>query len=113
MAFLPERNYIEETLVSGYTLSLGPDTFQSSDISRYSIVSFQVNTNSITGVNRFKLEQSANGTNWVPLKDVFYELETGAGSLVIEKSAFSGKYVRFNITDTDTGTISVLLICKR
>ncbi len=113
MAFLPERNYIEETLVSGYTLTSGPDTFQSSDISRYSIISFQVIATSVTGVNRFKLEQSANGVSWVPLKDVNYELETGAGALVIEKSAFSGKYVRFNLTDTDSGTISVLLICKR
>lgn len=113
MAFLPERNYIEETLVNNYSLNSGPDTFQSSDISRYSIISFQVITTSINGINRFRLEQSSNGTSWVPLKDVSYELETGAGSLVIEKSAFSGKYVRFNIIDADSGTINVLLVCKR
>lgn len=113
MAFLPERNYIEETLLSGYTLTSGADTFQSSDISRYSIISFQVIASGINGINRFKLEQSSNGTSWVPLKDISYELETGSGALVIEKSAFSGKYVRFNITDADSGTLTVLLICKR
>lgn len=113
MAFLPEKTYIEETLVSGYSLNSGPTSFQSSDISRYNTISFQINTSSITGINRFKVEQSSDGLNWVPLKDILYELETGGGSLVVEKSSFSGKYVRFNITDTTTGTISVLLICKR
>lgn len=113
MAYIPEKLVFEETLVSSYNLSNGPDTFISSDVSIYSIISFQVNASSVTGINRFKLEQSANGTNWVPLKDINYELETGGGSLVIEKSSFSGKYVRFNLTDTDAGTVSVLLICKR
>jgi hypothetical protein len=113
MAFLPERNYIEETLASSYNLTSGSDIFQSSDISRYSIISFQVIASSINGINRFRLEQSSNGTSWVPLKDITYELETGSGSLIIEKSAFSGKYVRFNLTDTDSGTLTVILICKR
>jgi hypothetical protein len=113
MAFLPERNYIEETLASSYNLGSGPDNFQSSDISRYTIISFQVIASGINGINRFRLEQSSNGTSWVPLKDITYELETGSGTLIIEKSAFSGKYVRFNLTDADSGTLTVLLICKR
>lgn len=113
MAFLPERNYIQETLALNYSLGSGTNSFTSSDISKFTIISFQINTSSITGVNRFKLEQSSDNSKWVPLKDIIYELDLGAGSLVIEKSFFSGSYVRLRLTDTSSGTITVLLTCKR
>jgi len=113
MAFLPERNYVEQTLASSYSLSSGTSAFTSNDISRYKVISFQVVANSITGVNKFVLEQSSDGTNWVSMKDNTYELNTGGGSFIIEKSNFSGKYVRFRLTDTDSGSISIYLISKR
>lgn len=113
MAFLPERNHKEYTLATSYNLSNGASAFTSVDISRFTIISFQIVANSVTGVNTFQLEQSADGTNWVPLKDIIYELSSGGGSLVIEKSAFSGKYVRLDLIDTDSGTISIFLTCKR
>jgi len=113
MAFLPERNYVKETLASNYSLGSGTSSFTSSEISRYTIISFQVIASSITGVNRFKVEQSFNGTDWNPMKDIVYELDAGGGSLVIEKSMFSGSYARLRLTEVNSGNISVFLTCKR
>lgn len=113
MAFLPERNHKEYTLATNYDLGNGVSAFTSVDISRFTIISFQIVANGVTGTNRFQLEQSADGSNWVPLKDIIYELSSGGGSLVIEKSAFSGKYVRLDLTDADSGNIDIYLTCKR
>ena len=41
MAFLPERNFLEETLVSNYDLSNGPTGFTTSDISEFNTLSLQ------------------------------------------------------------------------
>lgn len=113
MAFLPERNYVEQTLVSNYPLSSGSSAFTSNDISRYKIISFQLIATSITGINKFVLEQSSDGINWVSLKDNTYEIGSGGGTLIIEKSNFSGKYVRFRFTETDSGSVTIYLISKR
>ena len=113
MAFLPQRNYVEETLANSYNLSLGSTNFDSGNIADYNKFSLQVNTVGLSGTNRFRIEQSADGTNWVPINDTIYVLDNGGGSIVVQKNDFSGKYVRVNLIDAGAGTLTIILIMKR
>jgi hypothetical protein len=113
MAFLPQRNFVEETLVNSYNLSAGISAFTSTNISDYNIISFQINANGINGNTTFVLEQSLDNINWTPISEDVYFLDNGSGSLTIQKSNFSGKYIRLRLTNAGSGTISVFLLSKR
>lgn len=112
MAFLPEKNFLEEVVVTSYSLSGGTSAFTSSDISKYTTLSLQFNYTSIQGDNEFILEQSNDNTNWSELSES-YILPLGSGNFVIDKGIFSGKYVRINFTITGTGNITIKLLAKR
>lgn len=112
MAFLPERTYLEETLVNSYDLSNGISAFTSSDISQYITTSLQFVYNGVAGSNVFTIEQSNDNINWSNLSEE-YELPVSTGNLIIDKGSFSGKYIRVNITTVGTGTLSVYLLAKR
>ena len=71
MAFLPERNFLEETLVSNYDLSNGTSGFTTSDISEFNTLSLQFIYSSVAGSNLFTLEQSNDNTNWSDLSEEF------------------------------------------
>ena len=112
MAFLPERTYLEETLVSSYDLSNGISAFTSSDISQYITTSLQFVYSNIQGSTIFTLEQSNDNTNWSDLSEE-YELPVSTGNFIIDKGSFSGKYIRVNVSTVGTGTLSVYLLAKR
>ena len=112
MAFLPERNFLEETLVSNYDLSNGPTGFTTSDISEFNTLSLQFIYTSVAGTNVFVLEQSNDNTNWSDLSEE-YELPVSTGNFIIDKGSFSGKYIRVNVSTVGTGTLSVYLLAKR
>lgn len=113
MAFLPQRNYKEQTLANSYNLSNGITAFTSDNIAEFNKISLQINTTGLTGSNSFKLEQSSDNFNWTPFNDNTYVLDLGSGSLVIQKNDFSGKYIRVNLNDATNGTLSIFLIAKR
>ena len=112
MAFLPERNFLEETLVSNYDLSNGPTGFTTSDISEFNTLSLQFIYSSVAGSNLFTLEQSNDNTNWSDLSEEFM-VPVGGGNFIIDKGVFSGKYVKVNITTTTSGNLSIVSLAKR
>lgn len=112
MAFLPEKNFLEETLTSGYSLSNGVTAFTSSDISRYLTTSIQFIYSTTNGENEFCLEQSNDSTNWSLLSDE-YIIPIGSGNFIIDKGTFSGKHLRVNFKKVGTGTITIKLLSKR
>jgi hypothetical protein len=112
MAFLPQRTYLEENLAKNYDLSNGVSAFTSSDISEFLTFSLQFNYSSIDGSNLFILEQSNDNLNWSNLSEE-YEIPVGSGNFIIDKSSFTGKYVRVNLNSTNIGIITIVLICKR
>lgn len=111
MAFLPERLFIEEHLATGATLSTS-STFTSSDLSKYTSVSMQFIYSSVTGKNIFKIVQSNDGTNFSDLSEE-YQLPIGSGNLSIDKTSFSGKYIRIDFITTGNGTLTIKLLGKR
>lgn len=112
MAFLPEKTYIEETIANAYSLSSGPTSFQSSDLSRFTNFSIQFTCTSITGENDFVIDQSNDGTSWSILSEE-YQIKIGSSDFVIDKSIFTGKYIRVHVKNTGTGTLTIKLIAKR
>lgn len=112
MAFLPERNYIEETLANNYDLSSGLSAFTSSDVSKYITISLQFIYSNTKGDNDFLLEQSNDATNWSNLSE-FYSLPIGNGNFIIDKNTFSGKHIRVNFNTTSSGNLTINLIAKR
>ena len=112
MAFLPERNFLEETLVSNYDLSNGPTGFTTSDISEFNTLSLQFIYTSVAGTNVFVLEQSNDNTNWSDLSEE-YAIPVGAGNFIIDKGTFSGKYVKINVTSTTSGNLTIISLAKR
>lgn len=112
MAFLPQRTFLEETIVSNYNLSNGVTSFTSSDISKYLTFSLQFTYTNIAGDNEFILEQSNDSINWGNLSDV-HKLPLGSGNFIIDKNTFSGKYIRINILNTNLGTLTINLLAKR
>ena len=113
MAFLPQRNYVEQTLASSYNLSTGITAFTSDNIAEYNKISFQISVVGASGTNRFEIEQSSDNTTWVPVNDTTYVLDSGGGDILIQKNDFSGKYVRINLLDAGNGTLTIILIAKR
>lgn len=112
MAFLPEKNFLEQTLISGYSLSNGVTAFTSSDISKYMTISLQFQCSSINGDTEFCLEQSNDSTNWSLLSDE-YVIPIGSGNFIIDKGTFSGKYLRVNLKLVGTGNLTIKLLAKR
>lgn len=112
MAFLPEKTYIEETIANAYSLSSGPTSFQSSDLSRFTNFSIQFTCTSINGDTDFVIDQSNDGTVWSVLSEE-YEIPLGSSNFVIDKSLFTGKYIRVHIKNTGSGTLTIKLIAKR
>ena len=113
MAFLPQRNYVEDTLVNSYNLNNGLTAFTSSNIADYNTISIQINANGLSGSNRFILEQSNDNSNWIALNSDIYVLDNGTGTLSIQKSNFAAKYLRVRLLDAGNGTITIILISKR
>lgn len=113
MAFLPQRNFVEDILANNYNLNNGTTAFTSTNIAEYNTFSIQVNTTGLSGSNRFVLEQSNDGSNWIPINEDIYVLDLGSGSLSIQKTNFSGKYLRVRLLDAGNGTITIILISKR
>lgn len=112
MAFLPQRNYKEETLVSNYDLSSGLSAFTSSDLSEFNTLSVQFIYSTVVGSNIFNLEQSNDSTNWSDLSEN-YELPVSDGNFIIDKGTFSGKYVRVSITSSGEGTLTLKVLAKK
>jgi len=112
MAFLPERNFLEETLVTNYDLSNGISAFTSSDFSQFKTVSLQFNYTNSNQNNDFTLEQSNDLINWSDLSEQF-TLPVGSGSFVVDKNVFSGKYIRVNFKSVGSGNITIILLGKR
>lgn len=112
MAFLPERNFLEETLASNYDLSNGATGFTTSDISEFNTLSLQFVYGSVAGSNLFTLEQSNDNTNWSDLSEEFM-IPVGGGNFIIDKGVFSGKYVKINITTTTSGNLSIISLAKK
>lgn len=112
MAFLPEKTYLEETLISAYDLSTGVSTFTSSDLAKFSSISMHFSSTGVGGSNSFVIEQSGDSTNWSTLLDNS-ELPAGDSNFVIDKAFFSGKLIRVQLVTNETGTLNCTLIAKR
>jgi len=112
MAFLPERNFLEETLLSSYDLTNGVTAVTSSDISEFNSFSLQFNYSNISGSNLFTLEQSNDNLNWSNLSEEFM-IPVGSGNFIIDKTLFTGKYIRVDITTITSGVLTIILLTKR
>jgi hypothetical protein len=112
MAFLPEKNFFEETLASSYNLSLGQTVFPSSNILKFNILSLQFIYANVGGLNEFIIEQSNDSINWSELSST-YDIPTGTGNFIIDKGTFTGKYVRVNIVSATGGTLTIKVLAKR
>jgi hypothetical protein len=112
MAFLPEKNFLEETIISGYSLSNGVTAFTSSDVSRYTTISLQFVYNNINGNTEFCLEQSNDNINWGLLSEN-YSIPIGSGNFTIDKGMFTGKHVRVNLKTSGVGNLTIKLLAKR
>ena len=112
MAFLPEKTYIEEVIANAYDLSDGPSNFQSADLSRFLNFSLHFDCSLIDGTNTFCIEQSNTGSAWSILSEN-YELSPGSSNFIIDKSIFTGKYIRVCLTTADAGILTIMLIAKR
>lgn len=112
MAFLPEKIFLEETIANNYDLSNGVVNFTSSDLSKYTILSLQFNYTDIIGDNVFILEQSNDNINWAELSES-YNLPILTGTFIIDKTSFTGKYLRINFNITFSGFITINLLAKK
>lgn len=112
MAYIPELTSFEETLINAYDLSNGPANFTSSNISQYRTFSLQfVGTN--LEDSDFFIEQSNNGTDWDEIPNGFIMLQPNQSAFTVERTNFTGKYLRIRFTDTTTGILSAYLIAKK
>jgi hypothetical protein len=112
MAYIPELTALEEALASSYDLSNGDTTFTSSDIGDYTKVNLQFSYSSVQGENVFVIEQSVDNTNWVEISET-YDLVNGSGTFIIDKSEFTAKYMRVNLSTATAGTLTITLLAKR
>lgn len=112
MAYIPELTALEEALASSYDLSNGDTTFTSSDIGDYTKVNLQFSYSGIQGENVFVIEQSVDNTNWVEISET-YDLVNGSGTFIIDKSEFTAKYMRVNLSTATAGTLTITLLAKR
>lgn len=112
MAFLPEKTYFEETLVSGYSLSNGATAFTSSDVSKYITLSIQFIYSNSNGDNEMVIEQSNDSINWSELSES-YRLPVGSGNFIIDKNTFSGKHIRISFKTVGSGSITIKILSKR
>jgi hypothetical protein len=112
MAFLPEKTYLDEILITNYDLSNGITSFTTSDVSKYITVSIQFIYSGVNGDNQFKLEQSNDSINWSDLSEI-YSLPLGTGNFVIDKTTFSGKHIKVSLILINTGFLTIKLLAKR
>jgi hypothetical protein len=113
MAFIPERNYLEETLVTGYNLNLGPNEWDSSDVSMYNNFSVQIIYTAAGGSNVLSLQQSNDGANWDDIENSTVDIPVGSGSTTLDRSVFTGKYLRVNLTAGTSGSLTLKTLHKR
>ena len=113
MAFLPERNFLEETLVTNYNLSSGTTSWSSSEVSRYTSFSIQIVYSSTAGINELLLEQSNDGTSWDEVDNSIVTLPIGSGSVTLDRSVFTGKYLRLRVTAVSSGLVTIKTMFKR
>ncbi len=113
MAFLPERNFLEEILVTNYSLSGGVASWSSSEVSKYNSFSIQVVYSSTAGINELLLEQSNDGTSWDEIDNSIIALPVGSGSVTLDRSVFTGKYLRLRLTAVSSGLITIKTMFKR
>lgn len=110
MAFIGSI-YFEETLVTNYDLSNGVSGFTSSNLIQFSNVSIQISHVNVSDQPLICVDQSHDNINW----DCIYEelLPVGTDSLTVERTNFTGKYLRFEVKDNNgQGTVSAKLIAK-
>jgi hypothetical protein len=112
MAFLPERNFFEETIISSYDFSSGVTDFISSDLSNFITISIQFVYFNIAGENTFRLLQGNDGVNWSYLSEEF-DMPLGSGNFSIDKFYFSSKFIKIEFITVDSGTLSIKLLAKR
>ena len=112
MAYIPELTALEEALASSYDLSNGDTTFTSSDIGDYSKINLQFEYSNISGENTFVIEQSVDNINWTEISEV-YDFINGSGNFMIDKSEFTAKYVRVNVSTATSGVITITLLAKK
>lgn len=113
MTFLPERNFIEETLVSGYDLILGPTDWDSAEVSRYTNFSVQIIYSGASGDNNLMLKQSNDGVNFDDIENSTVVLPTGSGSTTLDRTVFTGKYLRVSLTVSTSGSLTIKTLFKR
>lgn len=110
MAFIGAQ-YFEETLVTNYDLSNGVSGWTSSNLIQFRDASIQISHVSVDNQPFICIEHSHDNSSW----DCIYEelLPFGTDSLTIERTNFTGKFLRFKIKDTNgQGIVSAKLIAK-
>ena len=113
MAYIPPLQSLSETLASSYDLSSSPANFTSTDLSQYSKISIQIIGNSLSKFVTFKLFQSNDNVNFDELDDADVILQPGNNSVTLEKSVFSGKYLRLRLISSSSGTATIELLAKK
>ena len=117
MSFLPSRTVFEEKLVDNHYISGATEYYVSGNIFDMSVLSIQIvttefNPDSIVEVG---LEQSNDGINFDEIDNSTITLIIN-GSTTIERSNFSGKFLRVklhNMSINEFGVMNVFLIAKR
>ena len=113
MAYIPELLAFEETLATSYDLTSGPTTFTSSDISDYNRISVQFVGSSIRGDTEVMLQQSNDGTNYDDLENGEIFITPTNSAFTLERTVFTGKFLRISLDITDRGTLPIYLVAKR
>ena len=112
MAYIPELLATEEVLASAYDLSTGKSVFVSTDLSDYSKINLQFSYTNVNGENVFVVEQSNDNISWIAISEQ-YDFINGSGTFAIDKSQFTSKYVRVDLTTATAGALTINLIAKR
>jgi hypothetical protein len=112
MAYIPEKLSNTETLLNNYDLSTGVTSSISSDISDYNKISVHFTYTAVDGSNIFRLQQSNDNINWSNLSEE-YQIPISSGNFMIDKSQFTSKYVKIDISSVGSGNLSATLVVKR
>ena len=112
MAYIPELLATEEVLASAYDLSTGKSAFVSTDLSDYNKINLQFSYANVNGENVFVVEQSNDNINWIAISEE-YDFINGSGTFAIDKSQFTSKYVRVDLTKATAGALTINLLAKR
>lgn len=113
MAYIPELTAFEETLASGYDLSVGSGTFTSSDIADYNSFSIQFICTGFAGTAEVKLEQSLDGTNWDLVENSERSLNSSNCEFTLQQRNWMSKYIRVVFDTAQQGTMTIYLLAKK